>query len=427
MPYCPAIVSVAPGCARDLFAALEGLPDPRRTTWRRHRLGFVLAVVLSAFTMPGFGSLVGAAQWAGDRTRDQLLVLGGSADPLTGIVFAPSESTIRRLLTTLDPHALTVACVAWTLARLRDVEQHEAQAADRAAAEQRGAQLGAELKALAMDGKCVRGARRTDGSMPQFMAAVTHERPVVVGQRQIPDKTSEIRAVATLLADLAGAGWDLRSTVVTLDALHTVRSTAQAIVETGANYVMTVKGNRATLYAQCAAICARSGQDQDQARDIDVDIQTSRGHGRTEERRVVAVTITEADNIDFPGAAQIFRIVRYTGGLDGPRLTKEVVYGITSLTREQAGAAILARLVRGHWQVENGLHYVKDVTFAEDLSRARTGHLPAVLSAVRNTVISALRLAGATNIAQARRWAAGSPERTISLYSAGANQDIRTL
>src|SRR5450756_1707992 len=209
MPSCPAIVSVAPGCARDLFAALEGLPDPRRTTWRRHRLGFVLAVVLSA-------------------------------------------STIRRRLTTLDPHALTVSCVAWRLARLRDGEQHEAQAADRAAAEQRGAQLGAELKALAMDGKCVRGARRTDGSMPQFMAAVTHERPVVVGQRQIPDKTSEIRAVATLLADLAGAGWDLRSTVVTLDALHTVRSTAQAIVETGANYVMTVKGNRAQMAAHWA-------------------------------------------------------------------------------------------------------------------------------------------------------------------------------
>jgi predicted transposase YbfD/YdcC len=390
-------------------------------------LGFVLAVVLSAFTIPGFGSLVGAAQWAGDRTRDQLLVLGGSADPLTGIVFAPSASTIRRLLTTLDPQALTVACVAWTLARLREVEQHETHAAQQVAAEQQGAQLGAELKALAMDGKCVRGARRPDGSMPQFMAAVTHERPVVVGQRQIPDKTSEIRAVATLLADLAGAGWDLGSTVVTLDSLHTVRSTARTIVETGANFVMTVKANRATLYAQCAAICARSGQDPDQARDRDVDVQTNRGHGRTEERRVVAVTITEADGIDFPGAAQVFRIVRYTGALHGPRLTKEVVYGITSLTREQAGAAILARLVRGHWQVENGLHYVKDVTLGEDASRARTGHLPAVLSAVRNTVASALRLAGATNIAQTRRWAAGSPERTISLYSADANPGIRTL
>lgn len=125
MPSCPAVASAAVGCIRDLFAELDGLPDPRRTTWRRHRLGFVLAVVLSAFTMPGFDSLVGAAQWAGDRTRDQLVVMGGSAEPLTGIVFAPSESTIHRLLTKLDPHALTVACVAWTLARLRDIEQHE--------------------------------------------------------------------------------------------------------------------------------------------------------------------------------------------------------------------------------------------------------------------------------------------------------------
>jgi len=383
-------------------------------------------VVLSAFTIPGFDSLVGAAQWAGDRTQAQLVVLGGSAHPLTGIVIAPSEATIRRVLTKLDPAALTVACVAWTLARLRDLEQREAQA-DRAAAGRQGAQLGTKLKALAMDGKVVRGARRADGSMPQFMAAVTHERPVVVGQRQIPDKTSEIRAVATLLGDLAGAGWDLSSTVVTLDALHTVRATAQTIIDTGADYVMTVKKNRATLHARCAAIFARHGQGQDRVRDTDVDLQAGRGHGRTEARHLVAVTLTEADSIDFPGAAQIFRIVRYTGGLDGQRRTKEVVYCITSLTHQQADAATLARLVRGHWQVENGLHHVKDVTFGEDASRARTGHLPAVLSTVRNTIISAIRLAGATNIAQTRRWAAGSPERVIWLFSTGANPDIRTL
>ena len=225
----------------------------------------------------------------------------------------------------------------------------------------------------------------------------------------------EIRTVKTLLGDLAGAGWDLSSTVVTLDALHTVRSTAQTIIDTGADYVMTVKRNRAALYAQCAAICARSGQDPDPARDTDVDIQANRGHGRTEERQLEAVTINEADNIDFPGAAQISRIVRYTGKLDGQRGTKEVVYCITSLPRERADAATLARLVRGHWQVENGLHHVKDVTFGEDASRARTGHLPAVLSTVRNTIISALRLAGATNIAKALRHHARDTKYPLTL------------
>jgi hypothetical protein len=82
--------------------------------------------------------------------------------------------------------------------------------------------------------------------MPRFMAAATPERPVVVDQGQILDKASEIRAVATLLADLAdlaGAGWDLSSTVVTLDALHTMRSTARTGVETGANYVMPVNAS----------------------------------------------------------------------------------------------------------------------------------------------------------------------------------------
>jgi hypothetical protein len=65
MSSCLVVVSVVPGSTGDLFAALEGLPDPRRTGWRRHRLGLVLAVVLSAFTVPEFDSLVGAAQWPG--------------------------------------------------------------------------------------------------------------------------------------------------------------------------------------------------------------------------------------------------------------------------------------------------------------------------------------------------------------------------
>jgi hypothetical protein len=77
--------------------------------------------------------------------------------------------------------------------------------------------------------------------------------------------------------------------------------------------------------------------------------------------------------------------------------------------------------------VENGLHYVRDVTFGEDASHARTGTLPATLAVIRNTVIAALRLAGATNIAQARRWAAGATERIIQLFTANANLDISML
>jgi predicted transposase YbfD/YdcC len=423
--FCPVRSQESAGDAGDLFAVLDGLPDPRRTRWRRHRLGYVLAVTFSAFTLPGFACLAGAAQWAADESREQLLALGAWPDPFDGRVWPPSEATIRRILTRIDPAALTTACVAWTLARLREQDGAGSEAAEgemRVRAEQEGTRMATRLKALAMDGKCARGARCADGSMPQFMAAVTHERPVVLAQQQIPDKTSEIRCVASLLTDLQNLGWDLASTVVTLDALHTVCETARQIRATQAHYIMTVKANRADLYTTCATLLLQA----EPAR-LSQHTTTNRGHGRTEERIATTITLTDADGIDFPGAAQIMRIIRYTGGLDGQRTTKEVVYIITSLSVADADTATLATLVRGHWQVENGLHYVRDVTFAEDASHARTGTLPATLATIRNTIIAAFRLAGATNIARARRWAAGAPERVHQLFTTNTNLDISTL
>lgn len=417
--FCPVDAQASPACDRDLFALLDALPDPRRTGWRRHPLGYVLAVVFTAFTVPGFESLAAAAQWAADpaRTRRELLALGAWPHPFDGRVYPPSEPTIRAIVTRIDPDALTAACVAWTLAHLH-ADADEQTCTD---AEQHGPAMATKLTALAMDGKCARGARRPDGSMPQVMAAVTHTVPVVVAQRAIPDKTSEIRCVSTLLADLKAVGWDLPSTVITLDALHTVRDTARQVLAADANYLMIVKGNRADLYARCATLVARADTDV-----ISRHVSTDRGHGRTEERILTAVPVAATDGIDFPGAAQIIRIVRYTGDLDGQRTTKEIVYGITGLARDQADASVLSALARGHWQVE-ALHHIRDVTFHEDASHARTGTLPTTLAVIRNTVIAALRLAGATNIAKARRWAAGASHRITDLFNGRANPDIPPL
>jgi hypothetical protein len=92
----------------------------------------------------------------------------------------------------------------------------------------------------------------------------------------------------------------------------------------------------------------------------------------------------------------------------------EVVYGITSLSRERATAAQLLKLWREHWHIENKLHWVRDVTFDEDRSQVRVGHIPQVMAALRNTAISLLRVWGAENIAAACRRFAAQPALALA-------------
>ena len=108
--------------------------------------------------------------------------------------------------------------------------------------------------------------------------------------------------------------------------------------------------------------------------------------------------------IDFPGARQVLVLTRHVTGPDGSQPRTDVAYGITSHDAAAAGPAQLLELVRGQWHIENGLHWVRDVTFDEDRCQVRTGHGPQVLACLRNLAVSLLRLAGWRNIAKAMRW-----------------------
>ena len=109
--------------------------------------------------------------------------------------------------------------------------------------------------------------------------------------------------------------------------------------------------------------------------------------------------------LDFPHVGATFRIDRYVTKLDGTELRRESVYGVTSrVGATRTAAAEILALVRGHWRIENSLHWVRDVTFDEDRSQVRTGNGPRVMATLRNLAISMLRLAGATCIAKALRW-----------------------
>jgi len=143
------------------------------------------------------------------------------------------------------------------------------------------------------------------------------------------------------------------------------------------------------------------------------------GHGRIEHREIWTSTALN-DYVDFPHVAQVFCIRRTTTDLHGNvikgrKSTTDRAYGLTSLSPRQASPADLLAYNRGHWEIENRLHHVRDMTYDEDRSQVRKGRRPPVMATLRNTAISLLRLAGAGNIAAATRHLGRERERPLRL------------
>jgi Transposase DDE domain len=142
-----------------------------------------------------------------------------------------------------------------------------------------------------------------------------------------------------------------------------------------------------------------------------------RGHGRVEIRTLKAVSV---HHFGFPHAAQVIQVTRKrkVGGLGGGaparRWQTVTAYAITSLSAAQASPARLADWIRGHWGIENGLHWVRDVTFAEDGSQLRTGTAPQIMACLRNLVIGVLSRAGPVNLAAALRHQSRDPWRPLA-------------
>lgn len=140
----------------------------------------------------------------------------------------------------------------------------------------------------------------------------------------------------------------------------------------------------------------------------------TKGHGRIE-TRAIWTSPDLTGYTAFPFAAQVFRLERTVTTLTGAPTHHEIVYGITSLAPARADAARVLALNRGHWGIENRLHWVRDVTFDEDRSQVRTGAGPHVMASLRNLAITVLRLAGCPSIAAALRWCARQVTRPLRL------------
>jgi predicted transposase YbfD/YdcC len=358
---------------RGLLATLTRVPDPRKRRGVRHHIGVIL-VCAGCAVLAGARSFAAIGEWAADASDQLLAVLG--------VGCAPSESTIRRTLQRLGGDELDAAIGEWAAARTQ-------------------ARVGTR-RAVAVDGKTLRGSASDTTEARHLLAAIDHSAGAVLGQVDVEAKTNEIPMFRKLMDRIA----DLTDTVVTADALHAQRGHADYLVlQRGAHYLLTVKANQPGLHAQLTSLPWKQ---------VPVaHTSTDRAHGRVEQRTVKIVAVETG--IVFPHARQALQITRRTRKLTGKKWSTEVVHAVTSLAAEQASAGELAAWVRGHWAVETRLHWVRDVTYDEDRSQIRTGAGPRVMASLRNLVISILRIDGATNIAQALRHHAWNPPRTVAL------------
>jgi predicted transposase YbfD/YdcC len=352
-----------------------------------------MLAMAAAAVAAGSRSVAAIWEWAADLPQWALKTLGARFDPRRDRYVAPGEATLRRALARVDGDELDTAISAWIT--------------DRAGARGAGAgPAGTEgWAAVALDGKTLRGTvGRTGGAGVHLLSALTHQQGTVAGQRLVPIGDSEIAEFEPLLAGIELTGIELAGMVVTADALHTTRDHATCLRRRGAHYVFTVKKNQHRLHARLTMLAWPDGEHH---------TTTGIGHGRLEQR-IIEVLPAPTD-LDFPGAAQVFQITRYrTDRTTGARETHTWV-GVTSLTPEQAIPTQIASLLRGHWEIENRLHWVRDLTYGEDHSRLRTGTAPRAMASLRNLAISALRQAGWTNIAQALRHMTRNTTRPLTL------------
>jgi predicted transposase YbfD/YdcC len=279
----------------------------------------------------------------------------------------PSHDTLGRVFARLDPAAFRDCFLAW---------MHAVVAASRG-------------RLVAIDGKALRGSFDTarGRSALHLVSAWAAENHLLLGQRAVDAKSNEITAIPELLKLL-----DLSGALVTIDAIGCQKAITEEIREGGADYVLTVKENQPTLYADVRRLFLGGLEDDFPGQEHRHLRTVERGHGRDEERHyhlVEAPAELVAKHAEFAGLRTLGMVhrVRRVGNAEP---TGETTFYISSLPLK---IRTFARAVRGHWKVENELHWVLDVAFREDASRLRKDHGPENLGLIRRIALSLLKRA----------------------------------
>jgi predicted transposase YbfD/YdcC len=372
---------------RTLLVIFEGLPDPRVARTRVHLLEEVLAIIILA-VIAGSDGWDEVVDWAEFR-------IGWLQTFLTLPAGIPSADTFRRIFCSLDPSKFA-ACFERMVAELAGniVDQQ-----------------------VAIDGKTMRRTFARDrGQRPLHMvSAWVAERGVHLGQIATEAKSNEITAIPALLEMI-----DVRGATVSIDAEGCQKKIAEKIVDGGANYLLALKGNQPLLHAEVIAYFEHARHDRTlDATPLAFDETVDKDHGRLETRRAwCTADITWLDErTKWKGLRTLAMIERQRE--IGENTSVEQAYYLSTLAPD---AALVNRLARRHWSVENELHWVLDMTFDEDHSRIRDRNAATNLALLRKLALALLKRERSNpkkSIVMKRRRAGWDNDYLFTVLSAG--------
>lgn len=369
-----------------LYRRLEGLKDKRKAKGKRYALATILLGIFLA-KLCGEDKPSGIAEWVALRGNWIAQVLGLKRKSM------PSHHTYRR-----------------TLADSVDAKEFETLAREH---HQHSGKAGYQV-VVSMDGKILRGTidlEVQDGLC--LLAVYLPGEGITLAQIAIEEGQSEVRAAPTLL------GWvDLRNKVVIGDALHTQRQVSIQIGKAGGNYLWTVKGNQSQLLRDLqdwfdTQVLLLPGMGCP-PKDFCSATLTNKGHGRLEVRRLTTSSQLN-DFLDWPFLQQVFQLERTITFSKTGKTRHETLYGVTSLSAEQASPSQLLQMLRSYWHIENSLHYPRDVTLHEDQTRFKKHSAAHNMAIINNLVLALIAKSHFTFVPSARRFFAAHPEHALAL------------
>ena len=343
-----------------VYERFQRLQDMRKAKGLRYRLVDILVMMLMA-KMCGEDTPSGIADWVKNRGQQIRSWLKLKRESM------PHHSTYRRIC----EDVIVVNELEQTTSDLLSEKKYFGKQA-----------------LVSMDGKVLRGTLDDAQNGTYLLAAYLPIEGIVLMEVAIAGKGSEIPAAPQLLKKI-----DLRDTIVMGDALHTQREISVQIVESGGEYIWIAKGNQPQMEE---AIRLWFEPDPDPIpgmanlpKDFETVHQVSKGHGRLEER-TLTVSSQLKDFLPWPYVEQVFKLERRFTFTKTGEIQEQVVYGLTSLTRDEIAPAHLLQKTRSYWGIENGLHYRRDVTLREDFTRMTKGKTGQVMACINNLILGLL-------------------------------------